>query len=311
MPADGRIAVPEALAAAHSRYSGAADRAWSAALPELAAAYLERWELRRDGPVTHGMVALVLPVHCPDGTPAVLKLQPVDEETTGEADALRVWDGDGAVRLLRHDPDTGTTLLERLDPSRTLSAVPDDLAALRTLAELLARLTAHPAPSGMRRLADVAAGLLDRLPGALPALADPAERRLLADCAAATRELIHESGDRLLHWDLHYENVLAPLPGSGREPWLAIDPKPLEGDPGFELFPALWNRWDDVVATGDVPRMVRRRFDLMTETLGLDRERARGWTLARVLQNAVWDVEHGAAALQPVQVAIVEALTDR
>lgn len=72
---------------------------------------------------------------------------------------------------------------------------------------------------------------------------------------------------------------------------MAIDPKPLAGDPGFELLAALHNRWDEAVATGDVPRAIRRRFDLMTDILGLDRQRATAWTLARVLQNALWDVE--------------------
>ncbi|MCC5033390.1 aminoglycoside phosphotransferase family protein [Streptomyces sp. WAC 00631] len=314
---DGRISeggpapveVPEALAAAHVRYEGEAGRAWVAALPGLAESYLGRWRLRRDGPVAHGVAALVVPVVGADGTPAVLKLQPVTDETAGEPDALRAWDGDGAVRLLRSDPETGTMLLERLDPARTLAGVGDDMAALRVLAELLARLTAHPAPPGVRRLGDAADGMLRRLPAVLPALADPAERRLLDACGGAVRELAGEPGDRLLHWDLHYENVLAPLPGSGRGPWLAIDPKPLTGDPGFELLPALRNRWDDVTATGDVPRAVRRRFDLMTEILGLDRARARGWTLGRVLQTCLWETESGATVLDPAQRAIAEALS--
>ena len=105
--------------------------------------------------------------------------------------------------------------------------------------------------------------------------------RLLRDCAAAVREVAAEPGDRLLHWDLHYENVLA----ADREPWLAIDPKPLAGDPGFELLPGARQRF----RAGEV----RWRFDLMTEVLGLDRERARAWTLGRVLQNCLWDVEDG------------------
>ncbi|NEY35342.1 hydroxyurea phosphotransferase, partial [Streptomyces sp. PRKS01-65] len=88
-------------------------------------------------------------------------------------------------------------------------------------------------------------------------------------------------GDRLLHWDLHYGNVLA----SARAPWLAIDPKPLAGDPGFELLPALTNRHD--------PADTRWRFDAMTGVLGLDRARARAWTLGRVLQNCLWHVEAG------------------
>lgn len=211
------------------------------------------------------------------------------------------------MHLLDHDPDTGTMLLERLDAARPLSSVPIDTAAMRILAELLARLVAVPAPKGLRHLADIAAAMLDQVPRAVPALRDPVEQRLVRTCASAVGELIGEPGDRLLHWDLHYDNILAGL----REPWLAIDPEPLAGDPGFELLPALDNRWDEVVATGDVARAVLRRFDLLTEVLGLDRQRATGWTLGRVLQNALWDIEDGETALAPAQVAIATALLHR
>jgi streptomycin 6-kinase len=57
--------------------------------------------------------------------------------------------------------------------------------------------------------------------------------------------------------------------------------------------------------------VVRRRFDLLTEVLGLDRVRATGWTLGRLLQNALWDVEDGATALAPASVAVAAALLDR
>lgn len=93
-----------------------------------------------------------------------------------------------------------------------------------------------------------------------------------------------------------------------REPWLAIDPEPLVGDPGFDLWPALDSRWDDVVAGGDPRRMVRRRFDVLTEVLGLDREQAAGWTLGRLLQNALWDIEDGQRALAPAAVVVAEAV---
>ncbi|MGI5207432.1 aminoglycoside phosphotransferase family protein [Spirillospora sp. CA-108201] len=299
-----RIDVPEALAASHGKHGGASGRAWIAALPDLAAAFLDRWALRLDGPGRHGMASLVLPVTRADGIPAALKLQPVSDEHATEPVGLRAWDGDGSVRLLDHDPDTGTMLLERLDATRPLSSVADDDAAVGVLAELLVRLVAVPAPAGLRRLADIAADMLDQVPGAVPALDDPADRRLVRTCASAVAELVGEPGDRLLHWDLHYDNVLA----AEREPWLAIDPKPLAGDPGFDLLPALDNRWDEVVASGDVTRAVLRRFDLLTEALGLDRRRATGWTLGRVLQNALWDVEDGETALHPAQVAIATVL---
>ncbi|MEU6242925.1 aminoglycoside phosphotransferase family protein [Streptomyces sp. NPDC047024] len=205
-------------------------------------------------------------------------VQHLDAECAGEAAALRAWSGDGAVRLLRDDPPTATLLLERLHAPRSLTALPDPREAVTVLGTLLSRLTARPAPPGIRRLGDIAQGMLDRTPRALDTEPDPAVRALLRDCAAALREVADEPGDRLLHWDLHHGNVLA----ADRAPWLAIDPKPLAGDPGFELLPALVNRYDPA----DTPW----RFDALTAALGLDRDRARAWTLARVLQNRLWQL---------------------
>jgi streptomycin 6-kinase len=284
--------------ASHAKYFGSAGHAWITALPGMVADCLDRWELRVDGAPASGAVALVLPVLLADDTPAVLKLQPVDDETVGEPVALRAWDGHGAVRLLHHDPDSGAMVLERLDAGVTLAAVPDDLAALETLSRILAGLNAVTAPADVRRLADVAGAMLDRMPHAMATVSDPAERRLLDRCAQTVTDLLPDAGDRLLHWDLHYDNVLGIRPGSAdrAESWLAIDPKPLAGDPGFELLAALHNRWEDVIATGDVARAVRRRFDLMTEVAGIDRERAAGWTLGRVLQSMLWDIDEPDAA---------------
>ncbi|MER7573825.1 aminoglycoside phosphotransferase family protein [Streptomyces sp. NPDC126514] len=262
----------------------------TADLADRAERFLQQWDLRPDGPPMSGRCALVLPVLQADGTPAVLKLQDVDDETVGEPVALRAWNGDGAARLLA--ADNGTLLLERLDEGRDLDDLPDSREATLVVAGLLAHLTATSAPPELRRLADIAPRLLDRATALLPRLPDPA---LLRDCAAAVREVADEPGDRLLHWDLHFENVLA----ADRAPWLAIDPKPLAGDPGFELLPALWNRFD--------ADEVRWRFDAMTDVMGLDRGRSRAWTLGRVLQNAVWQLEDG-EPLAPEQLEIAQRL---
>ncbi|MFF3142462.1 aminoglycoside phosphotransferase family protein [Streptomyces sp. NPDC057927] len=316
------IDVPVGLAASQDKYNGAAGRAFVAGLPERAAHFLERWELRLDGPSMHGVTALVLPVLRADGSPAVLKLQLLDEESAGEPAALCVWGGGAAVRLLAHDEATCTLLLERLDHTRMLTHLPDTREAALVVARLLARLTAVPAPEGTRRLGDIAEAMLERAPGALKRIADPAERRLVEDCAAAVREVATEPGDRLLHWDLHYDNVLRDLPdlqdlqdpdglqvpdrlqdggarSVGRGSWVAIDPKPLAGDPGFDLCPALGNRFE--------PAEIRWRFDAMTDVMGLDRERARAWTLGRVLQNTLWEIEDG-RPLEAVQLEIARRL---
>lgn len=305
------IVVPAELADLHQKYFGESGRAWISALPALAAMCIDHWQLQIDGVSAFGAVALIIPVARRDGSKAMLKLQPVDDETGGEPAALRAWAGRGAVRLLEHEAGSGAMLLERLDAARDLTVVEDDLAAARIIAELLVQLNSVRAPAGMRRLSDIAAATLAEAPDAVRLAGDADERRLLSECAtrldAMTTDPIE---DRLLHWDLHYFNVLCTLDGSQR--WTAIDPKPLSGDSGFELMPALWNRWGDLIQTGDLTRALLRRFDVMTEVMALDRSRAATWTLARVLQNAVWDlVRFNEPHIQSSQRAIADILIDK
>ncbi len=292
------VDIPDELAAAQLKHNGEAGRTFITELPARTADFLNRWNLRVAGPSMHGVTALVLPVLTADNTPAALKLQLLDDESEGEPTALRTWNGNHAVRLLAHDPTTGTMLLERLDHTRTLSHLPDPHEATLVIADLLTHLTAVPAPPGIRRLGDIAERMLDRTPQALRQIPDPTSRTLIADCAAALREVATHPGDRLLHWDLHFENVLA----SDRAPWLAIDPKPLAGDPGFDLWPAINNRFD--------PADILWRFDALTDVLALNRERARAWTLARVLQNALWGIEDG-ESLEETELEIARRLRVR
>ncbi|MGA5096473.1 aminoglycoside phosphotransferase family protein [Streptomyces lavendulocolor] len=304
MSSQQAIDLPDALVASYTRSGGEEERTWITRLPVLVAELLDRWELERDGALGSGEASLVVPVRRTDGTRAALKLQMPREETTAALIGLRAWNGNGIVRLLDHDPESSAMLLERLDGSRTLASVPDDDEAMRTLAGLMARLHSVPAPEGLRGLGDVARDMLASVPEAAAALRAPADRRRLKGWASVVTELAGDPGDRMLHWDLHYDNVLA----AEREPWLAIDPEPLIGDPGFDLWPALDTGWEKLQATEDAPRAVRRRFDLLTEALGLDRERAAGWTLARLLQNTLWDIEDGRTAIDPSQTTVAEAL---
>ena len=216
MLGESEIVVPAELAELHEKYSGEAGRLWIAGLPAMAVASMDRWELFGDGQVASGAVALIIPVARRDGSKAVLKLQPVDDETGGEPAALRAWAGRGAVQLLEHDPGSGAMLLERLDASRDLSTMEDDLAAAKIIAELLVHLNSVPAPAGMRQLSDVAAATLAGAPEAIRRVENPDERRLLINCADRLQELITDRiENRLLHWDLHYFNTLSTLDGAG------------------------------------------------------------------------------------------------
>jgi streptomycin 6-kinase len=89
----------------------------------------------------------------------------------------------------------------------------------------------------------------------------------------------------LLHQDLHGDNVLA----AQREPWLAIDPKPLAGEREFGVAPIVRSR-----ELGHSRSEVLGRFDRLVSELGLDRERARGWTIGQTIAWA-FDGEHRGA----------------
>jgi streptomycin 6-kinase len=307
---DGLVLVPVALRASHAKYFGNATAAWIQSLPDLVDRWRHEWQLQLDGAPQSGAVALVVPVVRADGTPAVLKLQPVDEETRGEPIALACWAGNGAVRLLERDLASGSMLLERLDVTRSLVSMPEP-RAISVIAGLLRRLNRLPAPPSMRPLDEIARRIVADAPAIVARATDADEQRLLMTCAARLADLLTEPvARRLLHWDLHYENVLARL--GNRDDWAAIDPKPLAGDPGFELLPALWNRWAELTASGDIRRALLRRFDLMIEVQGLDAERAAAWTLARVLQNALWDLGRlGQTRLNPAHRGVAEGLLSR
>ncbi|WP_427887225.1 aminoglycoside phosphotransferase family protein [Kribbella sp. GL6] len=276
---------------------------WLDSLPGSVERYVGEWDLTVDGEVMSGEASLIVPVVRRDGTAAMLKLQSVNDESESEALALRTWHHDDVVEVLEDDPQTSTLLLERLEP-RTLDDLPDDVEATRILAELLNHLSAVAAPPGVRRLADIAAGMIDDAPRLIPRLEEPGEQALVRRFVAMVQEVLPEPGDRLLHWDLHYLNVMA----ADRQPWLVIDPKPLAGDPAFDLFPVLWNRWDDLVATGDLSQAIRNRFDLMLEVTGIDRDRALAWTAGRFLQNVLWFVEDGDTRIEAEVAAVASAL---
>ncbi|WP_371406194.1 aminoglycoside phosphotransferase family protein [Kribbella sp. NBC_00662] len=293
------IEIPAKLIRNHSEKSPE----WLASLPAALDRYVDEWQLTLSGELMSGEASLIAPVVRRDGTPAMLKLQSVNDESESEALALRTWSHDDVVEVYEDDPETSTLLLERLEP-HTLEELPDHVEATRILAELLTHLMVVPAPPGIRQLSDIAGQMLEDAPKIIPLLVDPAERALTQRLADRMREVLPESGDRLLHWDLHYLNVMA----AQRQPWLVIDPKPLAGDPAFELMPATWNRWDDLVATGNLAQAIRDRLELMLDITGIDRDRALAWTAGRVLQNILWFTEDGDTRIEAELKAVTDAL---
>ncbi|WP_433354478.1 aminoglycoside phosphotransferase family protein [Micromonospora saelicesensis] len=261
-----------------------AGRAWLAALPTWLNECAERWSLRVDPPFRQAYASLALPVHLPDGTAAVLKLQYPDEESRHEADALAHWDGDAAIRLLAHDPGRRALLLERCQPGTPLHDLPPD-RALEVVIGLLPRLW-RPADAPFTPLAQEAAGWIDRMPRAWERAARPYERRLLDAALDLLTGLASSQGEQVLvNQDLHAGNILAAdALAADRGPWLVIDPKPLTGEREFSVVPMV--RGPEL---GHSPAAVRHRLHRLSTELGLDPERVRGWTIAHTLAWSLAD----------------------
>ena len=280
--------------------SGAIDGdAWLAGLPRLVESLLAEWELTVAGPARNGHSALVLPVsRGPEQL--MLKVSWPHFEADHEHLALRHWAGRGAVRLIAARPGGHALLLEALDPARDLSEVWID-EACEVIGGLLARLHV-PAPPTVPPFAEVAGRWLAPLRGT-PATVP---RRWAQRALEVFDELSYEPS--LLHVDLHYGNVLAPL--DARELWLAIDPHPLAGPRAFDLYPALRNRADELGTGAALRWSVRHRLEVLCAAAGIDTHEAREWCVVHAVLNAQQFAEEGWPTLTTLNLAIAKALAE-
>jgi streptomycin 6-kinase len=242
-------------------------------------AAVERWSLTLGEPYEQGDAGYTTRATLPDGTPAVLKLVDPHRESEHEADALELWGGVGAVRLLARDETGRALVLERCEPGTPLSRLDAD-SALDVVIGLLPRLW-RPAREPFHTLTDEAAWWASYLPATWRG-----DRGLLDAALDSIATLSPTQGEQvLLHQDLHFDNVLAAL----REPWLVVDPKPLVGEREFAVAPIARSS-----ELGHSRKDVIHRFDRVTSELGLDRERARGWTIAQTIAWANDGTDHPA-----------------
>ena len=277
---------------------------WVDELPTRVGRLTDAWRLRPDGEPAHGNCSLVLPVRTFEGAVAVLKVGFPDAESEHEHLVLQRWGGHGAVRLLSADPHHRGLLLERLH-STDLTGVAEEHACA-IVADLYGRIHIPAMPQLRSLSADI-----DRWTSDLAGLARnaPIPRRLVEQAIALGTDLAADRAvaDRVIHTDLHYGNVLA----GDREPWLVIDPKPVNGDPHYEIAPMLWNRWDEIA--GDTREGVRRRFWMLVDAAGFDEDRARGWVIVRMVHNAMWalqDLSHTKQAWLTRCIAVAKAVGD-
>ena len=261
-------------------------RGWIAGLPAIVADLADRWSLRVGEPYQPGgQCSWTAPVTDPAGARLVLKVGyrfPGGDERD-EAAGLRVWAGNGAVRLhAASETELAYALLiERCLPGTPLGRALPEPDQDHVVAGLLRRLWAQPHAAYpfrplARMCADWAAEFEQNYAAAAPA--DRVDPGLAQAGITLFRELPDTADARvLLCTDLHGDNILA----AQRAPWLVIDPKPYLGDPAYDVLQHMLN-CDDRLAADPAGLAAR-----MAGLAGVDAARVRLWLFARSVQESV------------------------
>ena len=200
------------------------------------------------------------------------------------ADVLEAFGGRGVVRVLERQAEA--VLLERLEPGTPLSALVvngEDDEATRILARTILQMRADSVPDGVPAAADLGVSFARYLEAGdrrLPAPLVRAAGRVYSDLCAS------QSRVRLLHGDLHHDNVLF----DARRGWVAIDPKGVVAEVEYEIGAALRNPVDRPDLFGN-PRVFGRRVDCFARELTANRERIKRWAFSTAVLAAIWTIE--------------------
>jgi len=292
----GHVSIPVRFSRTILEVFGEGGAEWLRRLPDLIAQFERIWSIRAGPPFPNLSYNYVAPGIRGDGAQVVLKLGVPNPELTTEIEALRFFEGAGAVLLMEADAAQGALLLERLTPGRPLSALDDDEQATCVAVDVMRQLW-RPAPRahGFRTVEQWAAGL-GRLRtrfgggcGPLPASLVEQAEGLFADLLPSMGEVV------VLHGDLHHDNILS----AERQPWLALDPKGVVGEREYEVGALLRNPLPRLLEETKPGRVLARRIRQLADELGFERERLRAWGLAQAVLSAWWSIEDHGGGWEP------------
>lgn len=216
--------------------------------------------------------------------------------------ALRLFNGEGACRLLEYDEEKYWMLLERLRPGAMLATLDDDEEATCIAAEVMKRMwrgldtsfatsaqdySTSNDNSKFIQLTDWFFGGFERLRKMFDGGTGPLDAKLVERAESSVKDFFTENHRPvLMHGDFHHYNILWSERG-----WLVIDPKGVIGPACYEVGPFMLNPWGSISDGDRLKVQIEKRIDILHEHLGFERERILEWTLAHAVLSAWWSIE--------------------
>lgn len=224
----------------------------------------------------------VQPVIGPNQEAWVLKCSVLNDEVTAEVNALRHYDGIGAVRLIDADLDSGWMLMERCVPGRCLVDLSDEAETIAIAVSVMQRLwRSVEHPEQFSSLTHWLRGL-ERI-DTCPFLKTILPKMIRDFVRSRVQELLLSQGEPvLLHGDLHHYNLL-----QHQDTWVAIDPKGVVGEREFEIGAFLRNPVC-VVEDPMETKAIARNLDQVIELTGFDRQKVLSWSIIQAVLCVCW-----------------------
>jgi len=270
------------------RVFGNKGRAWLSHLPTILTRCRKKWDLA-EGTICPAMSMNYIEFTTTAGGEAVaLKVGVPHEELFTEMEALALYNGRGAARLLGADRELGAVLMQRAIPGTMLWQIGDNHRQTHIAASVMKDL---PVPAPEAHSMPHFSRWTERAFRLTRTEWDPEERMprdLLDRAEAAFIELSRDrTQDVVLHGDLHHENIL----WDEEDGWLAIDPKGVIGPRCLEVGRFIQNQLPDDAAFSVHERLVRERIEIFSAELGMTPETIAAAALVDCVLGHVWSFE--------------------
>jgi streptomycin 6-kinase len=270
------------------RIFGDSGRAWLPQLPKIVAQCREKWGLSECLMCTTMSLNYIEFATTASGESVAIKVGVPNAELYTEMEALRLYNGKGAIRLIDEDRELGAILIKRAKPGTMLWELGDNLEETRMAATIISQL---PVPEPSTHHLPTFEKWVERAFRLTRTTLDPQARmpRDLLDRAEVVYHTIErETTERVvLHGDLHHDNIVFDAEAG----WVAIDPKGVIGPPCVEMGRYMMNGLPDGLSIDQHMDMIRERVQIFGAELGYPQETVAACGFVDCILGHCWSFE--------------------